>query len=795
MKLYKFAFFYRTYRKKSIKILRLIFFIVCLIFLILALLVNLNYKLPLFFISIFLMTEAYYKFFITRILPPKQISQKNVNDNELDFLTLNALSYYHFDSSINDLIRELCNIPSCEFLLERANIKKSEIEIINITKNEILNKAFLISKEVFGKYVTTADLLTAYLISLNDKNSLFIKKHLKESDILNILYWTRFNFPEEEKPKNNRIQFLGEGIFDNVTFGWTPFTSNFILDLTAKVLFEKPVVVGRRNEFREVIDILSKSNRNNALLIGEIGSGKTTLVEAFAYNSFLGNLTSFLNHKRVYQLMIGPLLAGTRDIADLEERLEIVLEEIAHSGNIIIYIPDLENLLGSSTYHTDLSDSLVPYLKNSHLPIIATATNTAFKTYIQNKSNFLNFFEIVKLEEPKINEVIQMVLEKTERIEIKNNVIFTFKAIVSSVSLSKRFFPDKVLPGSAISLLESVASTARLSNKKIIDEDDIESKLETQTHISISTPRETERNLLLHLEDYLGARIIGQQKAINAISQALRRLRVGMVNNNRPISFLFLGPTGVGKTETAKVLGDIYFKNQRNMIRLDMSEYKNSDAINRLLGSAPGQGNEKGELTEKVLDNPFSLILLDEFEKANPQVLDLFLQILEDGRLTDNKGRTVSFVNTIIIATSNAGAIFINQELKKDIPIDDRFKKSLIEKIEQDGIFKIELLNRFDDIIIFSPLTLSDIYKIAEIMLNDFKQNLKQKDIDLNFNSSVIDYLAKKGFNPEFGARPLRRLIEGELEDIIAKSMLEGKIEHGSKINLTVDNNNLHILN
>lgn len=788
MKLYKFAFFYRTFRKKSIKVLRLIFLISSILFSAFTFYNHSFPKITLFLFSIFLMVEIYYRFYIKKMLPVRKLSEGKAK-NILEYFTIPALSYFYFDSSVKDLIGELSSNNSCSFLLEKVDIKPSELQIINIDKKVLSQKALDISEEVFGSYVTSVDLLTAYLILLNEKFNFYIKKRLKETDILNILYWTRFNFTAEEQPRNEKVNFSGEGIFDRITFGWTPFTKNFILDLTSKVIFEKPVVVGRRKEFQELIEILSKPEKNNVLLIGEVGSGKNSLIEAFAYDSFLGNIASKVNHKRVYQLMIGSLLAGTNSIADLEQRIEIVFEEIMHSGNIIIYIPDVENIFGSKTYHTNLESSLIPYLKNSHLPIIASVTTSAFKTYVQEQQNFLSFFEKINLFEPERNENIQMVLGKTIIIEKENNVIFTFKSVVSAVDLSKRFLSDKVLPGSAIGLLESVASSVSSAGRRIVEEEDVEKKVEIQTNVAVSAPNDDEKKLLLHLEEYLSIRIIGQDRAVKTISQALRRIRSGVLSNDKPISFLFLGPTGVGKTETAKALGEIYFKNKRNMVRLDMSEYKNSDALNRLLGSTPGEGDEKGELTEKVLDNPFSLILLDEFEKANPQVLDLFLQILEDGRLTDNKGKTVSFINTLIIATSNAGAIFINQKIKKDRSINEDFKKELLSEIEKENIFKIELINRFDDIIIFNPLTQDNIYTIATIYLNNFKEKLKQQDINFSFDSSVISYLASKGYDPEYGARSLRRLVEQEIEDALSKSMLSGSIKRGSSIAASINSN------
>jgi ATP-dependent Clp protease ATP-binding subunit ClpA len=314
-------------------------------------------------------------------------------------------------------------------------------------------------------------------------------------------------------------------------------------------------------------------------------------------------------------------------------------------------------------------------------------------------------------------------------------------------------------------------------------------KIEEQTHVAISTPGGAEKDLLLHLEEKLHERVIGQDDAVNAISTAVRRVRSGLTTQTRPISFLFLGPTGVGKTETAKALAQIYFGGEDKTIRLDMSEYTGFGSINRLLGASAGEGIEKGELTEKVYERPFSLILLDEFEKANTEVLDLFLQVFEDGRLTDNHGKLVSFANTIIIATSNAGALYIQDRLNKGDQVDGSFQQGLVADLEQEHIFKPELLNRFDGIIVFKPLSDEDTKKIVKLFLNAVSKKLKEQDINIIFDESVILEVSKMGIDSQFGARPLRRFIQDKIEDPISKEMLEGTIVRGTSLTASFDQN------
>jgi len=379
-----------------------------------------------------------------------------------------------------------------------------------------------------------------------------------------------------------------------------------------------------------------------------------------------------------------------------------------------------------------------------------------------------------------------MLFKKAFWLEKEFNVSLTYRAIVAAFEFSAKYSKEKVLPGSAVDLLTDVANNVKLSGKKIVDEQDILTQVERKTKIPVGQPKTAEKKLLLNLESEIHKRIIDQEEAVSAVSEALRRVRTGLNASKKPISFLFLGPTGVGKTETAKALSAIYFKSEDAMLRFDMSEYKGEEGIKRLLGATPGEGSEKGEI-EKVYDNPFSLVLLDEFEKADPKILDLFLQVLDDGRLTDNKGKTISFANAIIIATSNAGSEFIREEIQKGTKVDKNFKTNLLDYLQKQGIFKPELLNRFDEIVIFKPLGEKEVVAITKLMLVQFQKNLKDKDIEINFDDNIITKIASEGFDKEFGARPLKRFIQDNIEDLIAQKILKDEIKRGDKITVSVN--------
>jgi ATP-dependent Clp protease ATP-binding subunit ClpA len=403
---------------------------------------------------------------------------------------------------------------------------------------------------------------------------------------------------------------------------------------------------------------------------------------------------------------------------------------------------------------------------------------------------------LVELKEPDESTAIQMVMGDADFIEHKYKVIISYRAVCSAVELSGRYNQDQSLPGSAVSLLETVANTVAqnktrpnfdATRRRIVVEEDVVKKVEETAHVSIGLPTGKEIELLLHLEDKLHERVIAQTEGVTAIAEAMRRVRSGMSTSERPISFLFLGPTGVGKTETAKALADFYFGGEKHIIRLDMSEYSGDDGLKRLLGAPPGQGDERGELTDKVKDNPTSLILLDEFEKANPNIHNLFLQVLDDGRLTDNKSVTVSFRNSIIIATSNAGSEFIREAVEKNTPIDKKFQQSLLNYLQTKALFKPELLNRFDDIITFKPLGEKEVTQVVKLMLDTITKSLDKQDITVTFDEAVMEKIGSEGFDKDFGARPLRRFIQDNIEDLLAQKKLNGELARGKKVAVVVD--------
>ncbi len=741
---------------------------------------------PLFLISLYLILEAFLFFKIGKMMPTITVN-KNDGKNILESLTIRCLGIWsHKD--INRILKGLLKTKSVNFILEKINALPSEIKKFDISREEILKEAFEIAKDINVKYITTSDIFVAYLLLTEERTRFLFNKKIKKEEILHILYWSHVYYSQFEEIKPLRINFWGKGIAEDWVSGWTLETKKYTIDITSEVIGKNPMFLGRVKEYKESIEGLLRNK--SLILVGEPGSGKKSLVESLAFESFIGNLKGNLYHQRFLQLMVDSLLAGANDQGELEKRLNAIITEIAHAKDVILYIPNFENILGSSTFKLDLSGVLAPYIEKGVIRIITTVTLGSYKKFVEPKVTFLNSFEIVRLEEPLQQMALEMLFEKAVEIEKYKKIALSYRAIITSLTYSSKYSKDKVLPGAAINLLEDSIGGVLISGKKVLEEEDVINQVERKTAIAVGQPKEAEKELLLNMENEIHKRVIDQEEAVSAISEAIRRIRSGLASKEKPISFLFLGPTGVGKTETAKALAAVYFKSEDKMIRLDMSEYQDNEGIKRLLGSTPGEEDEKGELTEKIYDNPFSLVLLDEFEKVNPKIMDLFLQVLDDGRLTDNKGKTVSFSNAIIIATSNAASEFIREKINQGQTVDKKFKEELYEFLQTKGILKPELLNRFDEVIVFKPLGEREVIEIVKLILKDVHKKLDEQGITIIFEDQVVEKIAKEGFDKDFGARPLRRFVQDNIEDLISKTILKEEVKRGNKILVSVDKEN-----
>ena len=619
-------------------------------------------------------------------------------------------------------------------------------------------------------------------------------------------------------------------------------------------------IIGRDSEIERMIEILCRKTKNNPVLIGEAGVGKTAIVEGLARRIVSGDVPQFLKNKTIYSLDIGGLMAGTKYRGSMEEKLKNAIELITSNKNIIVFIDEIHTLaqVGTDKGETNPADMLKPYLARGEMQTIGATTTDEYRKYIEKDKALERRFQPIVVDPPTVDQTIEILKGLRDSYEAFHKVKITDEAIKAAATLSDRYIQDRSLPDKAIDLIDEASSRAKVKNnyesgevkalreklKKIeaekedavnqedfekasklrdkatnlkdeiqrlksipntseqsdavITEQDVAEVVSKWTNIPLTKLTEGEAEKLINLEKTLKLRVKGQDEAVEKVAKAIRRSRIGIRDPRRPIgSFLFLGPTGVGKTELSKALAEALFDDENKIIRLDMSEYMEAHSVSKLIGSPPGYVgfDDGGQLTEQVRRKPYSVVLFDEIEKAHPEVFNMLLQILDDGRLTDSHGKVVSFKNTIIILTSNIGSDKLS---KANVGLgfnDDKMQdKSTVMLSELKKYFKPELINRIDNIVIFNKLTPAVLKDIAKKMLLDLNKNLKQSGVELKFTTATFNYLVKNGTNDEFGARPLRRLITSKIEDELADKMLKGEIKSGDSILVDCKNEKLQFL-
>ena len=583
-------------------------------------------------------------------------------------------------------------------------------------------------------------------------------------------------------------------------------------------------VIGREKEIERAVQIMSRRTKNNPVLIGDPGVGKTSVAEGLAANIATGNVPEALKNKVIYTLDMGALLAGAKYRGEFEERIKQVVDEVMKHGNIILFIDELHTIIGAgSTGEStiDASNILKPVLSRGEIQVIGATTIDEYRKNIEKDAALERRFQKVMIEEPSREDTINILNGLKEKYESYHNVKITDEAIIEAIDLSIRYITDRYLPDKAIDIIDEASSRVRMrvvSNKKennddiyegilldintqqdedelIVDALIVDEVVELWTGIPVNKIVEEEAERLLKLEEILHNRVVGQDEAVKAISKAIRRSRAGLKDPNKPIgTFLFLGPTGVGKTELSKALAEVQFGDENQIIRLDMSEYMEKHTVSKLIGSPPGYVgySEGGQLTEKVRRNPYSVVLFDEIEKAHTDVFNILLQILDEGRLTDSKGRTIDFKNTILIMTSNVGALDVNknnkslgfsisankeEEIKSDY---NNMKEIVMDKLKQN--FRPEFINRIDDIIVFHKLEEHHIEEIVVLMTKNVINRLKHLEIELELSEEAIKMISKSGLDLEYGARPLKRAIQKELEDKLSEVILRGDVKKGSAV-------------
>ncbi|WFF73213.1 ATP-dependent Clp protease ATP-binding subunit [Proteiniclasticum sp. QWL-01] len=622
-------------------------------------------------------------------------------------------------------------------------------------------------------------------------------------------------------------------------------------------------VIGRTEEMERILEILSRRIKNNPVLIGEPGVGKTAVVEGLAQRIIQGNIPELLQNKRVVTLDMGSMLAGAKYRGEFEERLKNVMEEVKNAGNVILFIDEIHTIIGAGASEgaIDASNILKPALARGEIQAIGATTIDEYRKHFEKDAALERRFQPVTVGEPTNEEALQILHGLRDKYEAHHRVKILDEALEAAVNLSSRYIQDRFLPDKAVDLMDEAAARVRIQNltappdikeleeelkavtrekdeavniqafEKAIElrdkEKDLKQKLKEMkgswksgrgtsslltvtaediahvvsrwTKIPVKRLTESESQKLLKLEDMLHERVVGQNEAINSIARAVRRARVGLKDPKRPIgSFIFLGPTGVGKTEVSKALAEVMFGDEKNMVRIDMSEYMEKHTVSRLVGSPPGYVgyDEGGQLTEAVRRNPYSVVLFDEIEKAHPDVFNILLQILEDGRLTDGKGKTVDFKNTILIMTSNVGANLLKKERTIGFGIGDsardeydRMKDNIMSELKRN--FRPEFLNRIDDIIVFHSLRTEDLKHIVRLMTQQVAKRIEDSEIYLTFSDEAIQHLSEKGTDMAFGARPLRREITKSVEDALSEEILMGQIKKGDEIDVAIEDGKL----
>lgn len=734
------------------------------------------------------------------------------------------------------------NAPKGNFKPEGEEV---EVDISPRLKSA-LERAFMVSRDLEHNYVGPEHLLIGLAEEEEGLASNILRKYGLTPQVL----------------RQATIKVVGkgkEGVKTGRRMSNTPTLDKFSRDLTELARQGKlDPVIGRAKEIETVIEVLARRKKNNPVLIGEPGVGKTAIVEGLAQRIVKGEVPEVLRDKRLVELNINTLVAGTKYRGELEERVKQILDEIiANQDNLIIFIDEIHTIVGAGAAgegNLDIANAFKPALARGELHLIGATTLNEYQKYIEKDPALERRFQPIFVTEPTVEQTIMILRGLRDRFEAHHKVKITDEAIIAAAELSDKYITNRYLPDKAIDLIDQAAARVRImmtsrpaeiqeleskiqslkreqeyaSSRKQFDkakelEDQIQ-KLEKElqekteawkkeiasdvpevrakhiaeivsslTGIPVTELTTDEKERLLKLEEKLHERVVGQDEAIKAVSDAIRLARAGLREKNRPIAtFLFLGPTGVGKTELARALAWAVFGDEDAIIRIDMSEYMERHTVSRLIGAPPGYVGyeEGGQLTEKVRRRPYSVILLDEIEKAHPDVHNILLQVFDAGRLTDGKGRVVDFTNTIIIMTSNIGSDIIQANLSaigKDKLTYEQLKDRLMDILKR--YFRPEFLNRIDEIIVFHALTKEQVRDIVKLQLERVKRTAKAQNIDLVFDDSTVDYLADVGYSPEFGARELKRKIRNELETKLAKAMLDGTVQEGDKIRVKYDPN------
>jgi len=692
----------------------------------------------------------------------------------------------------------LCDNPRLNFifyrmLLDSTGIKKTLRNYLKEVKEvsspdfmEIIVESLKNAKKEGHQQVDIGDVLTALSKYEPNLKKILLEYNLKTADIENLTWWLE----DMEKIREERKKFWewknlvkAGSMAKEWTSGYTLTLDRFSTDISALVKRRGyPETIGHQKEIAAMERILARRELNNVLVVGEPGSGRKSMIEELAKRSALGETMPEINFKKFVRLELSNLLAQTKSSGEAENVLDTIFRETISAGNIILVIDEFHNFVGklSQPGMVDISGVLSPYLPLSGFQTIVLTSFEGLHKNIEQNPSILSLFDKVEVSEISESETLMILEDLAFVLEYKYKKFISYPAIREIISYSGKYMPAIPFPEKAMGLMDEVMVYLAQTKDKVLLPKHVAKIISEKTQIPVGEMESKEKEILLNLEDLIHQKIINQEEAVKEISSALRRARADITVRKGPMGcFLFLGPTGVGKTETSKALAEIYFGSESRMIRIDMSEFQNVGDIPRLIGS-PG---EEGLLTTKVRERPFSLILLDEIEKAHPNILNLFLQVLDEGHLTDGMGRKVDFKNSIIIATSNAGYQIILDCLKQNTEW-SQVKGKILDFVFSQGLFRPEFINRFDSVVVFRSLTKENLMDIAELLLQGLKKNLKGKEVEFVITTALKEKIVELGYDPVFGARQMRRVIQDKIENTLASALLSNQLKRGNKVEI-----------
>ncbi|MBP5204383.1 ATP-dependent Clp protease ATP-binding subunit [bacterium] len=787
----------------------------------------------LFGFSILGLLYLWYDFFHTKTHPIKLPLAKEITDKEIaeikavgfkfgmythlgiinftndDFLGMLCLYFKNNELQTYELFQHLVTetpqiveiVRRSGVLFDTASFKKGDINnntLPNITFTELRSLLTYSAQEAL--LTNSSEIGVEHLFLAIMKTNDTLQRFLRENNVTLDTFRYVCSYENELVARRNRtdhfnpnVPYYKNGGFANEwLYGYTWVLSHFSRELNKTVAGSKDTYgIGHDTEVSALASILGKVSNKNALLLGEPGVGKSSIILGLAQRINSGDVQQQLAGKKIIELDLNRLIAYAQQNNNMEETIIKTMDELSKAGNTILYIDEIQEIIPSKASggsDHSLAGILLPYIINSKFPIIGSISYADYKKYLYSNESLRSSFTNVEIKEISPADTMEIMESKIPSLEDNFKCYITFPALTAAVDLAQRYIKERKLPSSAVQTIETTCAWAQANGVKTITAEHVAQAISIQKDINVTSITEDESNKLMKLEDNIRARVIGQDEAVNAVSEALRRARTDVRNPDRPIAvFLFIGPTGVGKTELAKVTGEEFFGTKNNLIRVDMSEYKEIDSVQKFLGGETGNvmGQSSISLIDKIKSKPNSVVLFDEIEKANPAILDLFLQLFDEGRLTSNYGETADFTNSIIICTSNIGSKILLDTLEKgDMEWKDA-KSAAVTELK--NTIKPELLNRYDKVIVFSPHDIKNLSKISELLLKNLADRLSQKGYVVKWSKEIPKIIATKANEPGLGARPLRRFIQDRVEGHIATEIIEGNLKQGDEIEIKED--------